>query len=304
MIFELEFLEHLEGLVERGEEGELFQLLERGPTPPPAEPIPNPRYRSGLIISGHKPKHLNKLDEVPADFIILNLEDGVPPQKKRVALLTIGIFLQRLPKIGKELVVRINPLSEQGRGEVEFLEQFPIHSYRLPKVEGVAEVEELLHLTSKRVDISVETAGAFFNLPSFRDLPIKLLFLGIYDLLNSLHLPHSLLQLENPLIHQILGRFTLESRGIGKVPIGFVYQKYRDLEGFRRWGLLQRQLGVEGVGVITPTQAQIANQLFTTDLTLAREIVEEFEKRGPFTRDGLYIDEPIYKNFKLLLGEG
>jgi citrate lyase subunit beta/citryl-CoA lyase len=232
------------------------------------------------------------------------LEDGVPKKQKKVALLSIGLFLQHLPKIGKELMVRINPLTEGGRGEVEFLEQFPIHSYRLPKVKGVAEVEELLQLTKKRVDISIETAEAFFNLLSFRDLPVKLLFLGIYDLLNSLYLSHSLIQLENPLISQILSRFTLESRGSRKVPIGFVYQKYRDLEGFRRWCLLQRQLGMEGVGVITPTQAQIANQIFSRDLELACKIVEEFEKRGPFTRDGLYIDEPIYKNFKFLLEKG
>jgi hypothetical protein len=66
MIFEPEFVELLERLVEKGEEGELSRLLERGPTPPAVEPIPTPRYRSGLIVSGNRPKHLNKLDELPA----------------------------------------------------------------------------------------------------------------------------------------------------------------------------------------------------------------------------------------------
>jgi citrate lyase beta subunit len=36
-------------------------------------------------------------------------------------------------------------------------------------------------------------------------------------------------------------------------------------------------------------------------LEFAKKIVEKFEKIGPFTIDGLYIDEPIYKNYKNML---
>jgi citrate lyase subunit beta/citryl-CoA lyase len=30
-------------------------------------------------------------------------------------------------------------------------------------------------------------------------------------------------------------------------------------------------------------------------------IVDRFEKEGPFTIDGLYVDEPIYKNYLNML---
>jgi len=62
--------------------------------------------------------------------------------------------------------------------------------------------------------------------------------------------------------------------------------------------LLQKNLGLQGVGCITPAQVEIANQIFSEDKKFAKMIVERFEKEGPFTIDGFYVDEPIYKNYK------
>ena len=38
--------------------------------------------KSVLMVSGHQVKHLNKIDEIKADVIMLNLEDGVPKDKR------------------------------------------------------------------------------------------------------------------------------------------------------------------------------------------------------------------------------
>ena len=58
---------------------------------------------------------------------------------------------------------------------------------------------------------------------------------------------------------------------------------------------------MQGVGCITPAQCEIANKIFEEDKEFAKIIVERFEKEGPFTIDGLYVDESIYKNYKQII---
>jgi len=254
------------------------------------------KKRSALMVSGHQVKHLNKIDELPADIIMLNLEDGVPKEKKEIARVMIAVFLTQKP-INKELVIRINPLDEKGFEDIEFLKKYPFDAFRIPKVKNIEEIDDVFFKTDKEIQVSIETKEAFFNLKELDHPKVTTFYLGLYDLFNTLNLPLSLINLENPLIHKILSDFSLNSRYIGKIPIGFVYQQYKDLEGFSKWCVLQKNLGIKGVGCITPKQVEIANKIFDEDINFAKIIIERFEKEGPFTIDGLYIDEPIYKNY-------
>jgi len=257
--------------------------------------------RSALMVSGHQVKHLNKIDEIPADIIVLNLEDGVPKEKKEIAKYMIAVFLSHMKSLNKEIVIRVNPLNEGGKEEIKFFESFNINAFRIPKVNSIKDIEELFFLTDKELHISIETKEIFINLKEFYHPKIKAFYLGIYDLLNELHISHSILTLENPFIHKILSDFSLYSNYHNIHPIGFVYQQYKDLEGFKKWCLLQKNCGIKGVGCITPSQVKIANNIFNEDLGFAKMIVEKFEKEGIFTIDGLYVDEPIYKNYLNLL---
>jgi len=257
----------------------------------------NSKKRSALMVSGHQVKHLNKIDELPADIIMLNLEDGVPKEKKEIARIIIAVFLTQKP-INKEIVVRINPLDEGGFEDIEFLKKYCFNAFRIPKVKSIEEIDDVFFKTDKEIQVSVETKEIFFNLREFDHPKVTTFYLGLYDLFNTLNLPLSIINLENPLIHKILSDFSLNSRYIGKTPIGFVYQQYKDLEGFSKWCILQKNLGLKGVGCITPKQAEIANKIFDEDINFAKTIVDRFEKEGPFTIDGLYVDEPIYKNYK------
>ena len=261
----------------------------------------NTKKRSALMVSGHQVKHLNKLDELKADIIILNLEDGVPKEKKEIAKYMIAIFLSHYQNPNKELVIRVNPLNESGIEEIKFFEKFNINAFRIPKVNSLEEIDNLFFLTNKDLHISVETKELFLNLKNFYHHKIKAFYLGIYDLLNELNISHSALSLENPLIHRILSDFSIYSNYNNIHPIGFVYQQYKDLESFKKWCLLQKNIGIKGVGCITPAQVDIANKIFSEDLKFAKMIIERFEKEGPFTIDGLYVDEPIYKNYLLLV---
>ena len=262
----------------------------------------NTPKRSALMVSGHQVKHLNKIDEIPADIIILNLEDGVPENKKEIAKYMIAVFLSHFKNPDKELVIRINPLDNKGKEEIKFFEKFPnISAFRIPKVNSIEDIDDVFFLTEKDLHISVETKEIFINLKDFYHPKLKVYYLGIYDLLNELNISHSIINTDNPFIHKILSDFSLYSNYNNIHPMGFVYQKYKDLEGFKKWCLLQKNMGIKGVGCITPAQVEIANKIFSENKEFAKMIVEKFESEGPFTIDGLYVDEPIYKNYLSIL---
>jgi citrate lyase subunit beta/citryl-CoA lyase len=265
---------------------------------PKTFPLVKTEKKSVLMVSGHQLKHLNKIDTLPADVIMLNLEDGVPKEKKEIARVMLGVFLSHIKSIDKEIVIRVNPLNEGGLEDIKFLNKFCFNAFRIPKVNNIEEIDDIFMLTDKEIHLSIETKESFFNLKNLIHPKLTTFYIGIYDLLNELKIPHSVIFIDNPLIHKILSDFSLTCRYLNITPIGFVYQQYKDLEGFKKWCVMQKNLGFQGVGCITPAQCETANKIFEENPEFAKTIVERFEKEGPFTIDGLYVDEPIYKNYK------
>ena len=261
------------------------------------------KKRSALMVSANQIKHLNKIDELKADIIMLNLEDGVPKDKKEIARYLAAIFLSHYKNPEKEIVIRVNSLDEGGKEDIKFLDKFSFNAFRIPKVKYLKDIDDVLFLTNKNLHISVETKEIFINLKEFIHPKIKAFYIGIYDLLNELNISHSVIHLENPFIHKILADFSLYSNYNNIHPMGFVYQHYKDLEGFKKWCLLQKNMGIKGVGCITPAQVEIANKIFNEDIEFAKMIVKRFEKEGTFVIDGLFVDEPIYKNYLKIIKE-
>ena len=259
------------------------------------------KKRSVIMVSGHQIKHLKKIPSLPADVIMLNLEDGVPKGKKEIARYNIAVFLSNTEKLNKEIVIRVNALNEGGMDDIKYLDRFEFDAFRIPKVNSIEDIDDVFMKTNKEIHASIETKEAFFNLKELKHPKLTTFYIGIYDLLNELGINHSVISIDNPLIHKILSDFSLTSRYLNITPVGFVYQHYKDLEGFKKWCLLQKNLGMQGVGCITPAQCEIANKIFDEDIEFAKMIVERFERDGPFTIDGLYVDEPIYKNYKQII---
>jgi len=251
-----------------------------------------------IMVSGHNKKHLLKVENIDG-VVMLNLEDGVPKDKKEIALKNIIKVLKTTQK--KEIVVRINALDESGLNEIVALNEFNV-PIRIPKVNSLKDLDRVFDLTTNEIHLSIETKEAFFNIKELKHPQITTFYLGILDLFDELKLNHSLITFENQMVHKILIDFSLNCRYLDIKPIGFVYQQYKDLEGFKNWCEIQKDYGFLGVGSITPSQLEIANEIFSKeDVEYAKMIVERFEKEGPFTIDGLYVDEPIYKNYLNIL---
>ena len=270
-------------------------------------------YSAPLMLSAHKLKHLNKIPELQTDAIILNLEDGVSQEMKPFALRMVMLTLSALSQSDKKIIVRVNALDEGGAEEIVALSPFRPDAIRIPKIKTVQDVQKALELSDSEIEIhlSIETKEAWLQLSSLRvNSRVTAFYLGVLDLFADMHLSQALLQVDNPLIHQILAQFLLTSKALGVKPISFVYQEYKDHEGFQAWLTLEQQMGFEAKGCLSPQQAQQVQEAFKlkeNEIARARYIVERFESQRAkgvtgFSDDKYgFIDEPIYKGALALL---
>jgi len=272
-------------------------------------------FRSALMLSCNNIKHLKKIDSLEADAIILNLEDGVSPQDKPFALVLCALFLARHQKCEKKLIVRVNPLDEGGYDEIAYLNQFMPDAIRVPKIKTIQEIKSVLHLLHDAVELhlSIETAQAWNTLSQLRiDSRVNTFYLGILDLFADLGLSQGMIDKENPTMRYILSHFLITTRAMGAKAVSFVYQEFKNHEVFREWIELEKEMGYDAKGCLSPDQVKQVNEVFVNkeeEIKRARVIVKLFEMHreegvtGFVDEEYGFIDEPIYKGALSLLDE-
>lgn len=295
--------EKLTSLIDRGDLESLKKL---------AVPVCRSRngslsFRSAMMLSTHNVKHLTKIPSLSAEALILNLEDGVSAEQKPYALVLCAIALASFPETGTKLIVRVNPLCEGGAEEIAYLNPFMPDAIRVPKIRTVEDVKLALSLIGEGIELhlSVETKEAWLALGDLAfDPRITAYYLGILDLFADLGLSQSLLHPDNPSVHYLLSHFLMTSRACGVKPVSFVYQDHKNLDCLRNWLELEKMMGFDAKGCISPAQADLIHEIFghsEAELTRAREIVRLFEEQAAcgvtgFVHEGYgFIDEPIYK---------
>jgi citrate lyase subunit beta / citryl-CoA lyase len=270
-------------------------------------------FKSPLMLSCNNIKHLEKIETLEADCIILNLEDGVSSEEKPFALALCAIYLSRLKKCSKKLVVRVNALDEGGFEEITYLNQFMPDAIRVPKIKSEKEVGDVLALVNKETEVhlSIETAAAWHNLSNLAlNHRVSVFYLGILDLFADMNLSQALINLENPTMRYILSHFLVSCKAMGVKPVSFVYQEYKNLDLFSKWLELEKSMGYDAKGCISPKQAEVVNATFVdkeAEIKRAKVIVKLFEMHkeegvtGFVDEEYGFIDEPIYKGALTLL---
>ncbi|MBN2722312.1 MAG: CoA ester lyase [Campylobacterales bacterium] len=272
-------------------------------------------HRSNMMLNPLNLKHLNTLDKNIADVVTLNLEDAIAPSRKKEALYNIALFLSHLKNSKSFIVIRTNPFDEGGKEEIEFLNNFGFDAIRLAKVKSPKELESALNILNQdhELHFSLETKEAFIDIRALKiDDRITTANLGILDLLASLNLPQSLVQIANPTIDYILAKFLIDCKTANIHPVSFMYQDYNNTGEFRKWCEYEKSLGFTGKACMGPKQAEIANEIFKVDryeLEKAQYIKEIFELNASKGINGFmddrygFIDEPIYKNALIVLNQ-
>jgi citrate lyase subunit beta/citryl-CoA lyase len=273
---------------------------------------PRQRFKAPLMVSAHQLKHLNKIDTLFCDAVVINLEDGVAPELKELALHYAMLFISHLQSSDKKIIVRVNPLDEGGKEEIKALNGVLPDAIRVPKIEHVEEVELLESLIAKEIDIhlSIETALSWKNLAQLATTSrVTHFYLGILDLLADLGLSQAIIKHDNPTLHYLLGHFLVTSRSVGVEPVSFVFQEHKNMQAFQAWIEMEKEMGFHAKGVISPDQAKAMMQLGADDdeIKRAEHIVRSFEAQQAQGVTGFvdeaygFIDEPIYKGAKVIL---
>ena len=225
--------------------------------------------RSILYMPGSNARALEKGRGLPADGLILDLEDAVAPDAKATAREQIAAALQQGGYGRREIVVRVNALdSPWGRDDVKALAGSGADALLLPKVESAAMVRELEGLmeaagapASLGIQCMMETPLGMLNAKEVASASprITCLVMGTSDLVKDLQAAHTPERL--PVLTS-LGLCILAARAYGIAILDGVHLDLDDAEGFAAHCRQGKELGFDGKTLIHPKTIATANEVF------------------------------------------
>ena len=239
--------------------------------------------RSVLYMPGSNRRAMEKARELPADVLILDLEDAVTPDAKVSARQEAVEAVERGGYGLREVVIRINGLDTQWHADdLTAAAASNAHAVLLPKVEGGRQVQTVAAALPERMDLwcMMETPLAILHAEEIAasSSKTKCLVMGTSDLatdLNALHTSH-----REPLAAS-LSLCLLAARSYGLAARDGVYLDLKDDAGFEAACIQGRHFGFDGKTLIHPRQVATANQIFAPsddEITEANIIVSAFEQ--------------------------
>jgi citrate lyase subunit beta / citryl-CoA lyase len=277
--------------------------------------------RSLLFAPGNHPRRVEKALTLPADGVILDLEDAVAISEKAATRGTVIEAFGR-SRAGK-LYVRVNALTtEWCYGDIVAVVRNGLDGIILPKVEHghelrtadwlIGNLERERGLPVGGIDLIpiVETALGISNLSRIcrSGTRVKRLAFGAGDFTLDMGMVWSRSEAEL-LPHR--AACVMESRAGGmEPPLDTVFPDLRDTDGFVASARHAAALGFQGKMCIHPDQIAPTNAAFTPDeaaVAQAKRVVAAFDKAeaeglASIQLDGQFIDYPIVQRARRVLG--
>ena len=266
--------------------------------------------RSCLSVPGVSAKMLDRARALPADEIVIDLEDSVPPDAKDEARAAVVAALGAGEWEAATVSVRINALDTRWclRDVIDLLEGGGEHLACLvvPKVERSADVELLARLTDMveetavGFELLIETAAGLRNVGELAAASprVEALIGGYADLAASLGRP------PGADWDWVLNSVLVAARAAGVQAIDGPYFDVKDVAGTRARAARAREIGYDGKWALHPGQLDPLNEVFSPseeEIARATAVVEELERaaasdgRGAVMLDGEMIDEAMRK---------
>mgnify|MGYP001827913820 CR=1 FL=1 len=243
--------------------------------------------RSCLYMPGANTRALDKARSVPADTLILDLEDAVAPEAKAGARQAVLEAVAR-GYGNREVLIRINSLeSPWGQDDLAMVVAAKPHGLLLPKVtsgEQLGQVDAALNQAGADPDMGVwamiEMPQAVLRLDEIAAAAEGTRLCGLVMGLNDLAVETGVLVTPDRAAFQTaLSMAVMAARAWGLVVIDGVFNDFRDEAGLLRECEQGRMLGFDGKSLIHPAQIEVANRTFAPDpedLVHARAIIEAF----------------------------
>jgi len=259
--------------------------------------------RSVLYMPGSNARALEKAATLPADALILDLEDAVAPEAKDLARTQVCAAVKDRRFGKREIVIRVNGLDTPwGHDDIEYALKAGPDAILVPKINNAADVA---HASQHMADASsscalwlmMETPQAIFHAEQIAGCGGRLacLVMGTNDLVKELRAQHT------PGREALLASLNLSvlaARAHGLSAIDGVFNEIADTAGLAAVCRQGRALGFDGKTLIHPSQIETCNRVFSPDaeeVARARAILAAFDKpenkgKGAISLDGRMVE--------------
>jgi citrate lyase subunit beta/citryl-CoA lyase len=271
--------------------------------------------RSVLYMPAANERALEKAKTIPADALILDLEDAVAPDAKEAARVNAVAAAGSGEYGNREITIRCNGLDTPwGTDDIAAAATSGAAAVVVPKVDSSAYLDEV----SSRLDAAgapaemtiwamVETPTAIIEIRSIAGFDrVNVLVMGTNDLVKELRC--AMAPGRAPLVPH-LATAVLGAREAGKVILDGVYNDVRDPDGFLVEAQQGAALGFDGKTLVHPSQVEPTNEVWAPsadEVDHSRRVIEAFEAaeaegRGVITVDGRMIENLHVDNARRVL---
>jgi citrate lyase subunit beta/citryl-CoA lyase len=244
---------------------------------------------------------LAKASSVPADAVLVDLEDGVPPDAKTEARDHVRrAFADGAFPVGR-WGIRVNGVGHpEHASDLDLVAETTPPFAVLPKaddVDAVAGIAGTWAAHGTATGLMIETAAGVGRVRALAAAHprVTALIVGSADLRLSLRARPDA---DRTWERHALGEVLLAARMHGCRAIDAVYFRFRDPRGLEREAAIARDLGFDGKSCIHPGQVATIHEVFSStpeDLAWARAVLEAWRSgdgasRGVVVHDGEMIE--------------
>ena len=240
-------------------------------------------------MPGANARALEKAKSLPADVVILDLEDAVAPDAKPGAREAVRDAVAERAYGTREVVIRVNGLdTEWGREDLAMAASAGADGVLVPKVakgKDIRAVDRLLDEAGASSDLGlwvmIETPLAILNIRKIAKASVKTRLTGFVMGTNDLAKECNAVATPGRQAFLFsLSAALVAARAYGLAAIDGVYNDIRNEDGLSEECEQGRVLGFDGKTLIHPSQIETANRVFSpteAELGHARDVVEAFE---------------------------
>ena len=264
--------------------------------------------RSLLFMPGSNPRALEKARNLPADGLILDLEDSVAPEAKGLARDQIAKAIAAGGFGKREILIRTNAIdSPWWMDDITMAAQARPDGILVPKISSVEDLGRIARClldvdapASIAVWTMIETALAVLHveeLAASRNVEPRLagFMFGPNDISRETRIR---MQPGRATMLSMITHCILATRAYGLEILDGPYSDFSNVDGFAQECTQARDLGFDGKTLIHPGQIAACNAIFTPpaeEVAQARKIIAAFERpenaaRGAISLDGQMVE--------------
>ena len=280
-----------------------------------------PVIRSLIFVPGNRANMLERALAFPADIIMVDLEDSVPPAEKAAARQLAAEWIPRLHQAGRRVMARVNALDTGLTGEeLAALISPQLYGVSVGKTNSAADLRQIEGLITPWEHAAgldygqvklipwIESARAVVKVNEIAAILFRTVALafGAEDYTNDMGIPRTE---DGAEVYLPRATIAIAARAAGIAALDGPYVAFRNPEGLARDAAVARQMGYNGKFAIHPAQIDAINAAFSPgpeEIAYARRVVAAWQEaeaagRGSLALDGKMVDVPVVKRAQNLL---